>query len=166
MPKTDLIAVQPRWWNQALGQVEKLAQSADRVSKLVQTIKADQVSPEALDVLVDLLTGFSDTADSLTAELGAIQDGSSTYIVGDSSGSTPPDILSIAQGYLTGHVANGEVIEERVWDYGDGPDALPDAIESVAQRMRELPPEERTAAQVFVLMNRDAGPPGTVPSAG
>ena len=131
MSKTDLIAVQPRWWNQALGQVEKLAQSADRRSELMQTIKADQVSPWG----------------NPRRELHLHRWGQ-------------------LRQHPAGHVANGEVIEERVWDYGDGPDALPAAIESVAQRMRELPPEERTAAQVFVLMNRDAGPPGTVPSAG
>lgn len=169
MPNTDLISVQPRWWTQAAEQASKLAINAARVSKLLSSIASDEIAKEAIDVLESNLTDFSETADDLSLELSAIADGTSTYIIKDGEGDPgrdPVGVLALAQGYLAGHVIGEDVIEERVWEYGDSDDALPEAFESIAKRLRALPPAKRKAAHVFALLSKDAEPKGATPAAG
>ena len=158
-PKKALLSIEPRWWDQTQGQAAKLASNSARVSNLMANIAAGEVDPKALPVLMSLLEGFSD--------LAALLDGTSTYLIKGGPGVDPADLVGIAKAYLAGQVKGDDVIAEQVWDYGDGPDALPDAIESVAKRLRKLPPEKRKAAQVFVLLEKDAGEPtGAQPKAG
>lgn len=166
-PKKSLIAVNPRWWHQTVQQVAQLASDSSRVAALASSIEADQIDPAALPVLLSLLARFRDTAESISAEFTSLLDGSSTYIVsadpGD-PGRDPIDLLALAKGYQFGHVYGGKVVEERLWEYGDGPDALPKAFEALAKQLRALPPADRKAANVFMLLDRDAEPTGATPA--
>ena len=165
-PAKNLISVQPRWWAQAAEDAQKLAKNTARVAALLPTIKANELTPQAIDVIDGILETVSNRADALGSELEAVKDGSSIYVIqpgkGD-PGAPPIDLLALANAYQFGHVYGGQVIEERVWEHGDGPDALPSAFESIAKKLRALPPEEHKAAQVFLLLDRDAGPKGTTP---
>ncbi|MEM8712034.1 MAG: hypothetical protein AAGG01_13880, partial [Planctomycetota bacterium] len=81
MSNSKLIAVQPRWWAEFQRQVERLASGSARVAKLTPSINHDQIDRAALDVLRNLLGGFTDDRSALTAELDAIDDGTSPHIL-------------------------------------------------------------------------------------
>ncbi len=168
-PKKDLISVQPRWWAQAAEDAQMLAKTAARLAALLPTHKSSELTPQAIDVIDGILEAVSNRADALGSEFEAVSDGSSIYVIrpgkGD-PGADPIDLLALANGYQFGHVYGGQVIEERVWEYGDGPDALPSAFEAVAKQLRGLPPAERKAAKVFMLLDRDADPKGVTPARG
>ena len=156
-PKT--VAVQPIWWADLNRELAELVSGIARVAALIAGANPAEIDPVAIGRLLNILITGGDTAEVVAEALQAVVDGTSPHLIG--VGDPPPvDFLALTRKYRAGLVVGAEVIAEAVGDHGDGPDALPNTLIAMADRLRKLKPGAQAQAQLIVLLDEigDATP--------
>lgn len=155
--------VDPDWLRAQQSEAFVIVQLALDLARKAAHLRADPLQLDQVISVARNSQALVKAADGF-AELTKIIDGTHPAIVTPKDPSTDPDDLAtVVQNYKIGQFDGDDVIVEKVWDYGTGPDALPDAIEAVSKKLRELPPERRNTAEVFLHLTKDTLPTGTVP---
>lgn len=154
------LSVKPAWWGTVATRAERLKNHTSRVHALIESQDPSSLPGRTVEALLGLLTEFADAAEELAAELAEIRDGTSEHLV---AAVEPVDLEELARQFQAGMVFDGELLVEKVVAYGDGPDALPEAVIALGKRLRGVKPEERDKARLVLLLREDADP---APAAG
>ncbi len=115
--------------------------------------------------MIGLLSEFSDDAEGLVAELAEVRDGTSEHLIDEAGPPVAVDLADLARRFQAGLVYGDDVFVDKVASYGDGPDALPDALHAIAERVRKTKPGERDDLRLIAVL-RDLPDAEPTPAAG
>ncbi len=161
-PSPSTVSVATAWWGTVARRAERLASHSGRIHALFESLDPSDLPSATVEVGLELLTGFADDAEEIVAEMAEVRDGTSEHLLNETEPPVLVDLQDLARRIQTGLVAGDELILEKVAAFGDGPDALPDALIAIAERVRKTLPAERDEKRLVValrdLPNADPAP--------